>query len=239
MIRVVLGGRSYSRHTCLTPDVGWRESPASTGRNVVSVGLMHPVIIRIVSFSATSSFLVWVLRHQAGDTYSAALYTRASAPVRSVDVYAPRLEPAKQRRRPFLALNVTCVSCSRMTVARFFVGRCSITWILAFEIPSAFNCKSTSPRRVTTEVARPEKDACSGEGCGRLAVEVICLLERSSVPNKYYCQAVVRNLTYRFMIRLNESNHMFVRAILSSDLLYTSRIRRHWMRSLYIHFDNG
>ena len=26
MIRVVLGGRSYSRHTCLTPDVGWRDS---------------------------------------------------------------------------------------------------------------------------------------------------------------------------------------------------------------------
>ena len=63
--------------------------PASTGRNVVSVGLMHPVIIRIVSFSAMSSFLVWVLRHQAGDAYSAALYTRAGAPVRSVDVYAP------------------------------------------------------------------------------------------------------------------------------------------------------
>ena len=26
MIKVVLGGRSYSRHTCLTPDVGWRDS---------------------------------------------------------------------------------------------------------------------------------------------------------------------------------------------------------------------
>ena len=31
------------------------------------------------------------------------MYTRASAPVRSVDVYAPQLEPARQRRRPFLA----------------------------------------------------------------------------------------------------------------------------------------
>ncbi len=80
--------------------------PASTGRNVVSVGLMHPVIIRIVSFSATSSFLVWVLRHQAGDAYSAALYTRASGPVRSVDVYAPQLEPTRQRRRPFLAFTL-------------------------------------------------------------------------------------------------------------------------------------
>ena len=78
--------------------------PAIIGRNVVSVGRIHPVIIRIVSFNATSSFLVWVLRRQAGGTYSAALYTRASAPVRSVDVYAP--QPARQRRRPFMAFTL-------------------------------------------------------------------------------------------------------------------------------------
>ena len=80
--------------------------PASTGRNVVFFGRMHPVIIRIVSFSATFSFLVWVLRHQAGDANSAARYTRASVPVRSVEVYAPQLEPARQRRRPFLAFTL-------------------------------------------------------------------------------------------------------------------------------------
>ena len=59
----------------------------------------------------------------------------------------------------------------------------------------------------------------------------------NTVPN--YCQAVVRNLTYRFMNRLNDSNHLLVRAILPSDLLYPSRIRRHWMGSLYVHFNNG
>ena len=80
--------------------------PASTGKNMVSVGRMHPVIIRILSFSATSSFLVWVLRHQSGDAYSAALYTRASAPIRSVEVYAPQLEPARPQRRPFLAITL-------------------------------------------------------------------------------------------------------------------------------------
>ena len=47
--------------------------PASTGMDMVSVGCTHPVIIRIVSFSATSSFLVWVLRHQTDDANSAAL----------------------------------------------------------------------------------------------------------------------------------------------------------------------
>ena len=70
------------------------------------VGRMHPEMIRIESFSATSSFLVWVLRHQTGEAYSAALYTSASAPVRSVEVYAPQLEPARQRRRPFLAFTL-------------------------------------------------------------------------------------------------------------------------------------
>ena len=75
---------------------------------------------------------------------------------------------------------VTYVSCSKITVARFFVARCCVTWISAFVIPSAFSCRCTSPRRMTTGVARPEKDACSGERCGRLAVEVICLLNAVS-----------------------------------------------------------
>ena len=47
--------------------------PASTGKNVVSVGRMHPVMIHIESCSATPSFLVCVLRHQTGEAYSAAL----------------------------------------------------------------------------------------------------------------------------------------------------------------------
>ena len=85
MISVVLGGPSYfvTRASCL---MSGGAIPASICRNVVSVGLMHPVIIRIVSFSTMSSFVVWVLRHQPGDAYSAALYTRASAPVRRVEV---------------------------------------------------------------------------------------------------------------------------------------------------------
>ena len=40
---------SFATHVYLTPDVGGGVIPANTGRNVVSVGSMHPVIIRIVS----------------------------------------------------------------------------------------------------------------------------------------------------------------------------------------------
>ena len=80
--------------------------PASTGRKVVSVGRMHPVIIRIQCNVQLSTILVWVLQHQAGDAYSAALYTRASAPICSVDVYALQLESAIQQRRLFLAFTL-------------------------------------------------------------------------------------------------------------------------------------
>ena len=101
--------------------------PATTGRNVVSVGRMHPVIIRIVSYSATSSFLVLVLRHQAGDACSAALCTtRASAPVRSVEVYTPQLEPAIQRRRPFLAFTLL------WRLPRWFVRQEPVELLLLF-----------------------------------------------------------------------------------------------------------
>ena len=72
MIRVVLGGHS-SFATRASRLMTGGMIPASTGNNVVSVGRMHPEMIRIESFSATSSFLVWVLRHQTGEAYSAAL----------------------------------------------------------------------------------------------------------------------------------------------------------------------
>jgi len=45
----------------------------STGKSSLRVGFRHPEMMRNVSFNATSSFLVWVLLHQAGAAYSAAL----------------------------------------------------------------------------------------------------------------------------------------------------------------------
>ena len=74
--------------------------PASTGRNVVSVGLMHPVKIRIVSFSAMSSFLVWVLRHQAGDAYSAGASQTAEETVPGVHFTLEAFEVFFVRQRP-------------------------------------------------------------------------------------------------------------------------------------------
>ena len=46
------------------------------------------------------------------------------------------------------------------------------------------------------------------------------------------CKAVIRNLVHRFMMRLTISKHLLVRSILSSDLVCSSRIRRHWARLL-------
>ena len=49
------------------------------------------------------------------------------------------------------------------------------------------------------------------------------------------CQAVIRNLVYRFMCRLQASNNCLVMSIQSSSLVYTSRIRKHWRSLLYVY----
>ena len=53
------------------------------------------------------------------------------------------------------------------------------------------------------------------------------------------CKAVIRNLVHRFMMRLAISKHLLVCSILSSDLVCSSRIRRHWARLLYVHYHGG
>ena len=44
-------------------------------------------------------------------------------------------------------------------------------------------------------------------------------------------------LIYKFMSRLNESTNDVILAILSSDIRWTSRIRRYWVKTLYVHHD--
>ena len=56
-----------------------------------------------------------------------------------------------------------------------------------------------------------------------------------TVYNVLCCQAVIRNLVYRFMCRLQASNNSLVMSIQSSSLVYTSRIRKHWRRLLYVY----
>ena len=50
------------------------------------------------------------------------------------------------------------------------------------------------------------------------------------------CAAVVRNLIFRFMCRLQRSGCLFVKEILNCDLAYTSKIRMHWTELLYSNF---
>ena len=52
------------------------------------------------------------------------------------------------------------------------------------------------------------------------------------IPN---CKAVIRNLIFRFMTRLDLSKNSIIFTILGSDIRWTSRIRRHWVKSLYVH----
>ena len=47
-------------------------------------------------------------------------------------------------------------------------------------------------------------------------------------------KAVIRNIVYKFMRRLDASYNKLVIAIINSDIKWQSRIRRHWIKMLYM-----
>lgn len=49
------------------------------------------------------------------------------------------------------------------------------------------------------------------------------------------CQSVIRNMVYRFMCRLDSSVNHILKNILTCSLRFTSRIRQHWVKLLYVH----
>ena len=51
------------------------------------------------------------------------------------------------------------------------------------------------------------------------------------------CKAVIRNLVYKFMPRLDKYRNTPIIAVLGTDMRWKSRIRRQWVKSLYIHND--
>ena len=48
------------------------------------------------------------------------------------------------------------------------------------------------------------------------------------------CQSVIRNMVYRFLWRLDSSVNYILNDILPSSLRFTSRIRKHWNKLLYL-----
>ena len=60
------------------------------------------------------------------------------------------------------------------------------------------------------------------------------LFAECGIPNG---KAVIRNLIYKFITRLNESTNDVILTILSSDIRWTSRIRHYWVKTLYLHHD--
>lgn len=63
--------------------------PDSTVRNSIGVGFRQPVTILKVSLRMMSSFLACRLWYHAGEAYTAALYTRARAPVPKLEELDP------------------------------------------------------------------------------------------------------------------------------------------------------
>ena len=49
-------------------------------------------------------------------------------------------------------------------------------------------------------------------------------------------EATIRVLSHKFMVRLGISNNALIKAVLESAIKWCSRIRRHWLSSLYVHY---
>jgi len=73
---------------------------------ILRVGFRHPEMMCNILYNATSSFLVWVLWHQAGVAYSAALWTKASEEVRRTEALAAHVEPGRRRKGQLRALTL-------------------------------------------------------------------------------------------------------------------------------------
>ena len=56
-----------------------------------------------------------------------------------------------------------------------------------------------------------------------------------AITDTQCCQSLIRKLVYIFVCRLDESNNSIVKALLSSSIVYSSRIRSHWRGLLYVH----
>ena len=60
-----------------------------------------------------------------------------------------------------------------------------------------------------------------------------CTRMMCAMFNVQCCQAVIRNLVYKFMHRLEVLKNSIICAIANSRVLYISKLRKHWMKLLY------
>ena len=52
----------------------------------------------------------------------------------------------------------------------------------------------------------------------------------------YSSEAIIRKDIFRFMNRLEHTNNDIIKSLVMTDTYWKSRIKRHWMQTLYIHF---
>ena len=67
------------------------------------------------------------------------------------------------------------------------------------------------------------------DGIGLSKYESTC--GTCAIANTQCCKSVIRNVVYNF----DKSNNTIVKALLSSSIVYSSRIRSHWRGLLYVH----
>ena len=114
--------------------------------------------------------------------------------------------------------------CSMSVKIQLFNTYCSPMYIAQLwwnHTVASFHCLNVAYNNVLRRLLRRPR-FCSASG----------LFAECRIPN---CKAVIRNLIFRFMTRLDLSTNSTISTILVSDIRWTSRIRRHWVKSLYGH----
>ena len=53
--------------------------------------------------------------------------------------------------------------------------------------------------------------------------------------NTQCCQTTIRNIVFKCVCRLNKSDNDLIKDVLASSVVYSSRIRSHWRRLLYVY----
>ena len=134
----------------------------------------------------------------------------------------------RQRRQLYARANVLarkCYMCTdevKITLFRTFccnLYTCQLWWNFTQAAMRKINVAYNNAFRMIMQLPRY---------CSASNVFAMC-----NVPS---CQAVMRNLVYRFTIRVDRSENKLLCAIGNSDMRYQPRIKKHWMSSLYVHF---
>ena len=122
-------------------------------------------------------------------------------------------------RETFFSGNITCECISEIEVIQFLL-RFYVYSSLVVELQENVNLQITYHNILKMNIGLSKFESTSAT---------------CAITNTQFCQSVIRNLVYKLFCRLEKSKNTIVKALLSSSIVYSSRVRSHWRGLLYIH----